>query len=394
MTHIHPRRFAMALAAAVALVLSAPFLGQIRSLLQRAYPDHFVPLVGGLIAAAALAALAASLLRVRDRRAARFTTIGAALAIAALYATANASGNRDSDIVELFHFVQYGVVTLLFYRACRGAGDLSMIVLPIIAGAIVGAAEEWFQWFLPARVGEIRDLYLNLAATSCGMLFSLGFDPPERFSSELQPGSATLIGRFTAAAILVLALFIQVLHLGYRIADDEIGLFDSRFSRQRLLALQAEKAEQWRIMPPPAVLQRVSREDQYLTEGIQHAQERNEQWEAGDIFAAWKEHLILEQYYAPVLAVRSYAAPAGVAWPTEQRADAHGRAMAHAAANPARFYVSGAYPYPIFTWPRWLFWTVSAASAALALVLGAGHDRRRQTAAATRNSSLPSATSR
>ena len=240
MAHIIRARFLVAVAASAALVLSAPFLGLIRSRLRTAFPDSFVWIVGGLVGAGVLLAVASAVARIRDRRLQRYAGILTALGIATGYACFNASTNRDSDIVELFHFLQYGAVALLFYRACRGNGDPSLIVLngdpslivlPLPAGLIVGAAEEWFQWFLPVRVGEIRDLYLNLTAIACGLLFSLGLDPPAAFTWRLRPGSARLIGRFAAAAILALAVFIQVIHLGYAIDDGEVGMFTSRCTR-------------------------------------------------------------------------------------------------------------------------------------------------------------------
>jgi hypothetical protein len=53
---------------------------------------------------------------------------------------------------------------------------------------------------------------------------------------------------------------------------------------------------------------------------------------------------------------------AGHGWPPEQRADASARAAA-VAPTP---YVSGAYPYRLYPWPRMRFWP---AVGALALAL-------------------------
>ena len=70
-------------------------------------------------------------------------------------------------------------------------------------------------------------------------------------------------------------------------SDQEIGAFTSRWSRAELLAIQAEKRAEWSARPPSVTLVRLSREDQYLTEGIQHVAERNELWTGGDIREAW-----------------------------------------------------------------------------------------------------------
>ena len=170
-----------------------------------------------------------------------------------------------------------------------------------------------------------------------------------------------------AAAGLALAVFVHVLHLGYRISDAEAGSFVSRYGGDRLLALQAEKAVAWRTSPPPLVLVRVSREDQYLSEGIEHVMHRNELWTAGDVAGAWAENRILEKYFAPVLDTPTYAGKSGHRWPPEQRADAESRA------KPTAGYVSDAYPYRILTWNKGVFWTVVAILLGLLVVTARGY---------------------
>jgi hypothetical protein len=373
---IHFRRFAIAILAAVALVLSAPFLGLVRYRLQQAFPNEFIWITGAIVAAGLAAAVIAAVTRIHERRALRYGTIAAAIVIAGVYAILNAGENQDSNVVELLHFLQYGAVTLLFYRACREIGDPSIVILPLLAGLIVGTAEEWLQWFLPVRVGEIRDLYLNLAAIACGLLFSIAVDPPRAFSSELRPGSETLIARFAIAAILALAAFVHVVHLGHGIRDDEAGVFDSRYSREQLVALQAARAVEWRTDPPPLDVRRVSREDQYMTEGVQHVRWRNRKWDEGDVLAAWNENRILEKYFAPVLDTPSYISPTGHRWPDAQRADAEQRASVLREANPAAVYASGAFPYPIFTWRTNVYWAIVGALVAAVVLLSSARQLR------------------
>jgi VanZ family protein len=333
-----------------------------------------------MVAAGLVIALGMAVARIRTRRAARYSAIAAAIAIAGGYAVLNAGENRDANIVELVHFLQYGVVTFLFYRACRGAGDVSMIALPLLAGLIVGAAEEGLQWFLPVRVGEIRDLYLNLAAMVCGLIFSVAVDPPASFTWSLRPGSARVMSRFAVAAIAALAVFLHVVHIGYRIADDEAGVFESRYSEPRLKLLRVQKAAEWRARPLPLTIQRVSREDQYMTEGVQHVQWRNRKWTEGDVLAAWNENRILEKYFAPVLDTPSYVSATGHRWPEGQRRDAEQRARVVRAAHPGVVYVSQAFPYPIITWPTHVFWACAGALIA-AVILIAAHLEARVTSA-------------
>jgi VanZ family protein len=360
-----PGRLLLAIPVAAGLILSAPFVGQVRGYIRQAFPGHFVLVVGGLIAAGLLAAIAAAVVRIRDHPGLRYGAIVAAILIAAVYATFRAGENPESNVVELFHFLQYGLVTFLFYRAWRGQSDLSILILPVLAGLIVGTLEEWLQWFIPNRVGEMNDVLLNLVAIGCGLLFSMALDPPDRRPAALGASSRRWVGSIACVALLVFAAFFHVVHLGYVVHDEEAGEFMSRYSRYALSDLQRRKSSEWQTNPPPVRLVRLSREDQYLTEGIQHVRWRNRLWASGDVRAAWLENRILERYFAPVLDTPTHEG-AGHRWPAEQRADAAARSGGATNVAP---YISAAYPYRLYAWPRSGFWLavaiVTAAIAAL-----------------------------
>jgi VanZ family protein len=368
-------RFAVAIAVSLLLVLSAPFVGQIRGEIRRAFPGQFVPIIGGLVAIAVLLAIVAAMRKIRDRKPQRYGMIALAIVIAAGYASVNAGDNPESNVVELFHFVQYGLIALLFYRAWQPAGDLSIVLFTLCSGLIVGIVEEWFQWFIPNRVGEMKDVFLNLAAISTGLLFAAAADPPDRWRAALAPSARREAALMTAVTLGAFAVFLQIVHLGHHVEDAEIGAFDSRWSAERLLVLQSDKHAQWTAAPPPVTLVRLSREDQFLTEGIQHVRERNKLWNAGNIRGAWLENRILEKYYEPVLDTPTHEGP-GHRWPPEQRADAESRA-ATGAHEP---YVSHAYPYKILTWPPALLWLgIAVACAVTNRCLNASTPKSRRT---------------
>jgi len=358
-----------------AIVLSAPFMGQIRAMLRSAFPGHFAAVVAGAVGVAVVAAVGAALIRVRDRRAVRYGTILGAVAAAAAYSFATASGTPDVDAVERVHFLEYGLISLLFYRAWSATADVSIVALPVAAGVIVGTVEEWFQWFIPNRVGEARDVLLNLVAIGCGLAFSIGVGAPRAFSWRLRPGSAAAIGVWSGAAALVFALFLSSVHLGHQIREEGIA-FRSRYTSAGLVSLAADRAERWKTSPPKTLV-RLSREDQYMDEGLWHIRQRNERWQANDFAAAWGENRILEAFFAPVIDTPSYAAPGISRWPAEQREDAAGRRGGGMAE-----YVSHAEPYPLFLLPRSVFWSIAGACAVLPALAGVACERRRAAAAA------------
>jgi hypothetical protein len=359
--------------ASAAVVLSAPFMGQVRAMLRSAFPGHFAAVVAGGVGAAVVAAVAAALVRVRDRRAARYGAILGAVGVGAAYSLATASGTPDVDAVERVHFLEYGLISFLFYRAWRAGSDVSdvsIVALPIAAGVIVGTLEEWFQWFIPNRVGEVRDVLLNLVAIGCGLAFSIGVDSPPAFAWRPRRGSAQAIGMWFGAAALVFALFVDSVHLGHEISDPGTPRFRSRYTSEELSTRARDRVERWQTTPPTKLV-RLSREDQYMDEGLWHIRRRNESWQANDFAAAAGENRILETFFAPVLDTPSYAAPGISRWPAVQREDAERRRPAGAPE-----YISHAQPYPVLVWPRGAFWLAAGLCAAAPALAGLVWERR------------------
>ena len=142
-----------------------------------------------------------------------------------------------------------------------------------------------------------------------------------------------------------------------------VGAFDSRYTELELTGLDHARGETWRHEPPLVRPPRFSREDQYMTEGLQHVQARNEAWTRGDALTAWRENAILERLFGSVLDTPSYVARTGHRWSAAQRADAERRV----GGSHADAFVSAAFPYPIYLWSPWTLWLPALGVAALAL---------------------------
>jgi VanZ family protein len=349
-------RLVLAIVASLVLVAAAPFVGELRSQIRAAFPERFSLIVNFAVAAAVLAAVAAGLRGIRhDRLSRRAGAVGLALALFGLYDQFAGSPDLAIRAVERFHFVEYGAITFLFFRVWRERADWSALALPAAAAFIVGVAEEGYQWFLPARVGELKDVWLNGVVIACGLLFSLGATPPASFRYGWNQWSIRLTARALTLAMLALAAFIQVVHVGVMVIDGQAGTFESYYRAERLAALDQERATAWKTNPPVARPPRFSREDQFTTEALQHVQARNKAWGAGDAFTAWRENLILEHHYPSVIGAPIYVAKGALLrWPAEQRADAEARVKG----TDAQPFTSRAYPYPIYTWSSLRLWAI------------------------------------
>lgn len=358
------------MAVSAAMILVSPLLGQLSTALRAWLGREFALAMAIAVGGAAAAALIPPLVRVREGRAQRYTAVAAGLALALACAAWSRTGQADVDAVERVHFVQYGLITALFYAAWRRSGDWSLLILPVMASAIVAVCEEWAQWFLPSRVGELRDVGLNLSASASVLLICVGLAPPPRLAPRLTAASRRHLVWAGAALVCACAAFVQAVHLGHEIVDAHAGAFRSRYSVEELASLAADRAQQWKTGPPRHA-SLWSREDQYLSEGLAHIRRRNDAWAAGELSAARAENLILERYFAPVLDIPAPGSPGGHRWPDEQRAHAE---QAHAAAGAPGAYSSDALPLPIVLWPPWMLWVAAAiivAMLARALRVGA-----------------------
>jgi hypothetical protein len=322
-----------ALLVSLGLVLSAPFIGEIRRTVAATVPGQYVWIVNGAVALFGAFVAIAAFRRIRDRRLARFGLIAGAVVIAVVFTRLTGSASPAVAAVEHFHFVQYGLITWLFYRAWRHRADAAGVVLPASAAFTFGVAEEWWQWFLPARVGELQDVLLNMVAIACGLMVSMAVSPPKRVDGAGLPAVARSAKVGVAVALLALAAFTWTVHVGHAVVDPSIGEFLSRYPGPRLVELSGERAAEWAV-DPPLVRRTLTREDQYRSEGEAHVRARNEAWDRGDVARAWGENLILEKYYAAVLDTPSHISRTGHRWHKDHRADAERRFAALGATPP------------------------------------------------------------
>jgi hypothetical protein len=238
----------------------------------------------------------------------------------------------------------------------------------VLAAMAVAICDEWLQWFIPQRAGEMRDVWLNGAAAVCGLLFSTALMPVER-TRPAGPDVWRRMGMAGVAVVVLGAGFFSTAHLGYEISDPEIGVFASIDSAEVLLDRGRGRQARWRVQPP-LTLSRLGREDQYLSEALWHVRRRNDAYADGDMTVAWNENRILETFYAPVLDVPTYADQSGHRWPIAQQREAEARRVRSVA------FRSDAHPYPIYAWPKWAFWMVVGVGCAVTFWLARTRDRR------------------
>lgn len=348
------------LSASLLIVFGSPYVGQVRGELQSTFPEHYLWIISGIVAVSAVIAVVSALVQLRrsqrgssrTREAGglpiriRYALIAAAIVTGTVYARTVRTGDPQVEVVEAFHFVEYGFVAYMFYGAWRRRPDLSGVTFAACAGVAVGVADEWVQWFVPARVGELHDIALNAVAVGCGLLVSMAGQPPLSLALPRHRASRVTIGAAVSVLVIAVAGFVDQVHLGHEIRDDQTAVFRSRYDATALTEAAANRTARWKASPPP--VRGFSHEDHYLSEGEWHVARRNVAVGTGDWPAAWGENAILERFYAPVL-------DRSGRWSQEQRVAVEHSTRARALGS----YVSDAEPYPIFVVRRPTFWLVT-----------------------------------
>jgi VanZ family protein len=71
---------------------------------------------------------------------------------------------------KLLHFIEYGGLGALYYRALRGEGLgwAGAFAAAAVAAGVYGASDEWHQSFVPLRDSSIRDWFADLLGGAIG----------------------------------------------------------------------------------------------------------------------------------------------------------------------------------------------------------------------------------
>lgn len=343
---------------------TAPMIDRLRAWFFDAFPRSAVPVLGYGFAALAVLLFLVAVWRIRHHRWLRYGGLAVVAALLWLQTVGFSRGIARVDVVEKVHILEYGLLACLLYWAWKPSSAAALL-LPLLGVAFAGLLDEGVQWWAPQRVGEIRDVALNVFAGFCGLLFSLCLHPPPTLALRASGREATRVLRGAALVVLAGGFFFSLAHLGYEIEDEEIGSFRSWFKASTLHRLAAKRAQTWARHPPTG--QEVwSREDYFLTEAGLHASHRNSALRAGNILHAWKANRILEVYYTPFLDIEGFHGTGKHRLPTARR----NALAAEVGSQRDVRYASPVLAERIYVWPpKPAFWSAVLSTAAVLWLL-------------------------
>jgi len=221
-----------------------------------------------VVATTAVAFVAATIYARRFRLASRssYFWLAAVAAIFLGYTIALAKQSPE----EAIHFIEYGVLGILVYRALTHTlHDMSIYFAAAIVCGIIGTVDEFIQWLIPQRVWGLRDIWMNFFSSALVQIaIARGLKPT--FIASL-PGRTNLrfLCRLAIAAIAIFGAsllntpariawvaeripwfeFLKgnesvMLEYGYLYEDSDIGIFRSRFAPAELEQMDCEQARE------------------------------------------------------------------------------------------------------------------------------------------------------
>lgn len=257
---------------------------------------------------------------------------------------------------EAFHFVQYGVLGILAYRALAyRLHDSSIYFAAAIVCGMVGTLDEFVQWLTPQRFWGLGDIWLNFfAAALIQIAIAKGLKPAFathrpglkslRFLCRLAIGAIALFGvslLMTPPRIAWVSErvgwfdFLKrnesvLLEYGYLYQDPDIGIFRSRFSPLELKKMDRRRAAEagkildqfqagstygsflslYTPISDPFVHEarvHLFRRDRYFTSAANYKNDPEEY--ARRLSIAYRENLIVAKYFSNTLQHSSYVWP-------------------------------------------------------------------------------------
>ena len=138
-----------------------PFVRRLRELFVARWPAE---LIGYAVMAVVVVGAGAAIVALRRRKnRLHFADVAWLLGVAAVLVvwTHHLMGQPE----EAIHFLEYGVLGALLYRALRTQiPDATVFIAAALIGAMVGTVDEIIQWVVPDRFWDFRDIVLNAGA--------------------------------------------------------------------------------------------------------------------------------------------------------------------------------------------------------------------------------------
>ncbi len=203
---------------------------------------------------------------------------------------------------EKIHFLEYGFLGLLLCKTLSyRIKDRSAYWLALLIVYLIGMTDEGIQWALPSRVGEYRDIWMNITSGGLAILSVFWVIRPRAFQGRFHFASLRPICYTLAAALIYTGIFLQFVHgFGHKIFMPDSGSeFVSSFTESQLSDLDQRIIQRYESKPAEDIP--YSALEKYNYEAGRHHYLRNRYNQKEQFFESYCEQEILKTYYRSTL---------------------------------------------------------------------------------------------
>ena len=77
--------------------------------------------------------------------------------------------------------IEFGIVSLLLTLSFRGRiSSPKLHIISFFLAVLIGLGDEFVQWLHPLRVGNMRDVYINILSVFLAQFLLLSFEEKEK----------------------------------------------------------------------------------------------------------------------------------------------------------------------------------------------------------------------
>lgn len=213
-------------------------------------------------------------------------------------------------IIEQVHLIEYGILTIFYYLSLRKSiKDKFVFYIAWLIIFFVGMVDEWIQFYLPTRVGDLPDIYLNGVSAGLVLILIGKVFLPNHTRPPVSFRSVRILCYLSVFFLLSLGVFISTItDWGFRHKDPGVGVFYSRFTVKDLLERDKREGEKYAVAikdflketgesERPSYLSNQSAVDKFKVEVLTHLSRRNYYEKKGKYWVAYKENIILASYF-------------------------------------------------------------------------------------------------
>lgn len=326
------------------IFLTIPFARGIQRFVYNAFgKELFTYTILIIVLIAFIALLYLFIFRLRIRRFSQYIWLAAS---AALYSYFTIKLKEHPE--EAFHFLEYGVLSYLFFIALsKRVHDHSIYITSISFVLLIGVLDEFIQWMMPERFWDIRDVGLNTLSAAISMLGLWRGIRPIYINKPVRRLSVNMLLSIVTIDLLFLGFCLSntpevvsyyakgvvswlkdeepMVEYGYRYRDPDIGVIYSRLTLKQINEIDTHYGASYGIEIANALNKGSSFKDLmgaykppeniFIYEFIIHLQRREDALEVfkesnysytRHINTALKENLILERYFKNTLRHAGY----------------------------------------------------------------------------------------